>query len=559
MDQEINLASLSRAEKIDLYFALIEDEQKRRKEPDQTSPFAHYIDNPVGFIQDTSGEFLWSKQREIAEAVRDHTRVAVKSCHSAGKSYTTARIGGWFLSVHKPGDAFLVTTAPTFTQVKSILWREINRFHRLGKLPGYTNQTEWHLNGELVGLGRKPDDTSPTAFQGLHARYLLALIDEACGVNSAMVTAIETLVSNDDGKILAIGNPDDPNTEFGRMCQTIGSEWHVITVSAFDTPNFTGEDVPDDIKSRLIGKSWVETRKKKWGEDSALYKSKVLGEFPDVSDDTLIPLNWITAAVATSLEPEEGDPNELGVDCARYGRNESVIYHRHGPRFRLHDTSRKRDLMTLTGMIVKAVVDTGATVVKIDDAGLGGGVTDRLQEIKREKRDNPLRRCTIVPVNVSWSATERVVERIGGTEIQAKQRFYRLKSEICWQLRDLFQSGQIDLDDDEDTQLQTSQIKYWLNSKGLICIESKDELEERLKQLEGITGQSGSPDRFDALCLAAADVPMSKGLYVDPEVLMKAQLAQTMIGGKSTAPRGQVTSTSLHISEAILRRARGEG
>src|SRR5689334_4681109 len=100
-----------------------------------------YLADPVGWVQGVLGEHVWSKQREIAEAVRDHRKVAVPSCHEAGKSWLASRIVAWWLAVHKPGEAFAVTTAPTAPQVRAILWREINRAHRKGNLPGRTNLT----------------------------------------------------------------------------------------------------------------------------------------------------------------------------------------------------------------------------------------------------------------------------------------------------------------------------------------------------------------------------------------------------------------------------------
>jgi hypothetical protein len=139
-----------------------------------------YAEDPHGWVTDVLGEHMWSKQVQIAEAVRDHRRVAVPSCHEAGKSWLAARIVSWWLSVWPPGEAFAVTTAPSAPQVRAILWREINRAHKKGNLPGRTNQTEWWIGDELVGFGRKPADYSPTAFQGIHARRVLVVIDEAC-------------------------------------------------------------------------------------------------------------------------------------------------------------------------------------------------------------------------------------------------------------------------------------------------------------------------------------------------------------------------------------------
>lgn len=55
--------------------------------------------------------------------VRDHRRTAVRSCHGAGKSYVAARAAVWWIMSHPPGEAFVVSSAPTSAQVRAILWR----------------------------------------------------------------------------------------------------------------------------------------------------------------------------------------------------------------------------------------------------------------------------------------------------------------------------------------------------------------------------------------------------------------------------------------------------
>lgn len=84
-----------------------------------------YLDEPVGWVSSTTGEFMWSRQREIAQSVHDNRYTAVKSCHGSGKSFTAARVCAWWLSIHAPGEAFVVTTAPTYNQVHAMRWREI--------------------------------------------------------------------------------------------------------------------------------------------------------------------------------------------------------------------------------------------------------------------------------------------------------------------------------------------------------------------------------------------------------------------------------------------------
>lgn len=447
--------------------------------------------DPVRFIQTILGEHPWSKQQEICRSVVENRRTAVKSAHEIGKSWLASRIISWWESAFPAGEAFAVTSATTGRQVRNILWREIRRAHRAGNLPGRLNQTEWLVDGEIVAFGHKPEDGDPTAFQGIHARRVLVVVDEGGGWPRRLWAAADSLIANDDSRFLVIGNPDDPTTEFAEICKP-GSGWNVITVSAFDTPNFTGEVIPDDLRPLLVGKTWVEEKRRSWGEGSPLWQSKILGEFPEVSSDALIPIPWITAAINRELDPV--GPNELGVDVARYGRNETVIYHRRGPVARLQKVARQRDLMTVSGLVIQAIRETGATRVKIDDGGLGGGVTDRLIEIKTEP-GSEFADVEIVPVIVG----ERT------TNDDAKRRFLRLKEEINWGLRDRFESGDIDLGDDLDTQAQLTAIKYRVRSDGRIEMESKDDMEKRLAKQDGILGESGSPDRYDALVLAFAN------------------------------------------------------
>ena len=200
--------------------------------------------DPVVWIREVLGETPWSKQREIAMSVRDNRRTAVQSCHDVGKSFIASRIVSWWIAAHPPGEAFVVTSAPTFQQVRAILWREIGKAHAKGNLIGSTTETEWKIGKELVGFGRKPSDYSPTAFQGIHARYVLVVLDEACGIPESLWDAADTLITNDSSRILAIGNPDDPTSEFAKICQP-NTDWHKICISAFDSPNFTGARLAD--------------------------------------------------------------------------------------------------------------------------------------------------------------------------------------------------------------------------------------------------------------------------------------------------------------------------
>lgn len=470
--------------------AAIEAEQEVRRRSIFTH-FAKWRGDPVGFVSEGLLGFLWSKQREIALSVLHNRRTAVASCHDVGKSYVAAIVIAWWLSCFDPGEAFAVTLAPTAHQVKGILWREIAKAHGAGGLPGRLNQTEWWHDPELVAIGRSPADTDPTAIQGYHAPRMLVVGDEACGLAKAILDAADSLIANDDSRVLLIGNPDDPSTEFERICRP-GSGWNVIHISAFESPNFTGEEVPERLRPLLVSKIWVEEKRKSWGEGSMLWSSKVLGQFPEQAEDSLVPISAINAAAARFEATPDGEPNELGVDCARFGDDSTIIYRRKGYKARKEHQHRKRDTMEIVGHIVRLCILDKPKRVKIDDNGLGGGVTDRIREIKAStKADDKaaaaaLAGVEIVPINVGEAPISAVSDA----------RFKNLRAEINWSMRLLFLEGKIAIDDNDNLKAQASQIKYKLTSTSEIQIEAKKDMKKR-------TG-GVSPDDWDALCLAFA-------------------------------------------------------
>ena len=139
-----------------------------------------YAHDPVSWIQDRAHGYMHKKLKEIANSVNENRRTAVPSAHDIGKSWLAARLAGWWIDSHPLGEAFVLTTAPTNKQVKAVLWKEMRRVWVTAKLPGRMNQTEWWINNEIVAMGRKPSDYDPTAFQGIHAKWVLLIIDEGC-------------------------------------------------------------------------------------------------------------------------------------------------------------------------------------------------------------------------------------------------------------------------------------------------------------------------------------------------------------------------------------------
>jgi hypothetical protein len=442
------------------------------------SPAHPYLDDPVGWMRQALGEHPWSKQQEIARAVAEHRRTAVPSAHETGKSWLAARIVAWWLTVHPPGEAFVVTTAPSASQVRAILWREINRAHRRGDLPGRTNQTEWWIGDELVAFGRKPADYSPAAFQGIHAKWVLVIIDEACGVAAEIFRAANSLVANAYGRMLAIGNPDDPTSHFATICGP-DSGWHVIPVSAFDTPNFTNEPIPDDLKPLLVSQIYTDELAADVGVDSPVYISKALGRFPDNNTSGVVPLSMVRACQV--LDRDYADrallPVELGMDVGA-GGDETVLRERRGPvagRTWRRNTPNWADAMAVAMDAIRA---TGATRIKIDTIGIGWGVVGGLQQLRRQG----LHRCEVVGVNVGSAPTNPA-------------RFPKLRDQLWWEIgRELSRARAWDLAALDDTAVAQLIAPQWApDAAGRIAVEPKRKTIERLKR---------SPDDADALLLA---------------------------------------------------------
>jgi hypothetical protein len=440
-----------------------------------------YAEDPVGWVTDRLGGFLWSKQIEIMEALKEHRYVAVQSCHGPGKSFSASAAVSWWLDVHDLGSAFVVTTAPSWPQVQAILWREIRRRWREGKLRGrITQDCHWHMgeadtragdsSEELIAMGRKPQDYDETTFQGIHARYFLAVLDEAGGIPEQLWNSVLSLATNENARILAIGNPDDPNSHFAKICKP-GSGWHVIKISAFDTPNFTGEYVPEILRQDLVSQIWVADRTRDWGVGSPLYVSKILGEWPDISDEYLISPSLLERAHALDLPGHE--LGRYGLDVARMGTDKSVLYRNRGGQIRLVDAWAKKDTMQTAGRAAKQLASHGVFRVPctVDIIGLGAGVFDRLRE----------RRFNVGPHQ-------------GSARANNPAKFKNRRSEVWWTFREMMEDDLIDLDsEDEKLNGDLTNIKWAVDSAGRIFVETREDMKDR-----GVP----SPDHGDAAVLS---------------------------------------------------------
>lgn len=472
--------------------ALLLAADRIEEDADRSDRAEEYARDPAAWAQKKLGEHLWSKQVAIAESVRDHRLTAVQSCHGVGKSWVASRLTAWWLDTHPPGEARVVTTAPTGDQVKAILWSEINaafaKAEAIGEpFLGRINETDWKLGKRLIAFGRKPSDYNPHAFQGIHAKYVLVILDEACGINKQFWTAANAIATGEHCRILAIGNPDDPGSQFARVCANT-DRWNVIRISAFDTPNFTGEPVPDDLRPMLVGHDYVEDMAAEFGVTSPTYISKVTGEFPHDSEDGVVRLSKLRACSQPREDAarDTAGPVELGIDMGA-GGDETSIRERRGMTVGREWKFREKDPVKAVARIVEAIRESRAAVVKVDSIGIGWGIVGSL----REKRQQGAHEADILGVNVAEASTE-------------PEKYKNLRSQIWWQVgRQLSEDVSWDLSrlEEDDRERLVSQLtapKYSIDAAGRIVVEPKTETIKRIGR---------SPDNADALLLAFYAAP----------------------------------------------------
>jgi hypothetical protein len=515
------------------------------------TPFGIYEDDPVGFVEDVLGENLWSKPREILDAIPDHRKIAVPSCFASSKSWSLAREVLHFVSVHPVGTARVVTLAPMWRQVSGIMWPEIRTAHSRAGLPGEVGNVQYKLRrGDgswfIAAQGVVGNARNESTIQGLHSSHMLLLVDEAGGLPHGVGQNLHSLLTNDDTKIVAIGNPaaDNEGSWFEEFCQQPNTK--VVRISAADTPALSGEvtqrcrscprEVPPHRLARhLLQRTFVEEVIQQYGQDSPYVQAKIDARFPKGGSWRILPSTWLDAA-ADAAEPDdddhvrlcdlgmhgEDDPwavrrgswVRLGVDVAADGGDEMVVALLVGEDLatirRVVSGVANESAVTVAGRVMEeihraarlasAIGSTQRVRVKVDTIGVGWGVTGVLKAWASEG----LHDAEVVGVNVSES-DDRVPPRREMTP-------YRQRDAMWINLRDLVEPVQGDdprlrLRVDRKTVAQLSTPTYDVNMTGKVVVESKDSMRKRVPGL-------GSPDRAEAVLLAAYEPPPKKARRV---------------------------------------------
>jgi hypothetical protein len=416
---------------------------------------------------------LWNRGKPPHE--RTPLRVAIKSGHGTGKTTFLAGTAHWWITTRD--NSLTVCTAPKKDQLSDVLWREFRKLNGMAVPP-------WCDKVEILGdeirhkenpgvwkmLARTARRESPEALQGFHDPQMLIICDEASGIPEEIFEVGEGALSTPGSLILMCANPTRAEGTFYRAFNQDREMYRTYTFNRAELDPTIYPFLDPGYPTRMAAK---------YGITSNVYRVRVLGEFPTSDPDVLIPIHIVEAAVGRDIQPMPEDELVYGIDVARYGDDEFVLFKRQGNRFFGLKTWRNTDPMRVVLDIHMEAQRDKPSDMFVDSIGVGGPIADRLRQLG----------WTVTDVNVAERAS-------------SKDEFGSLKDELYWNMKELFEEGKVSIDEDcvidpldpNDRVVvnQLAGIKYEYNKKNQFEVWSK----ERYKR-----ENRGSPDRAEAMLM----------------------------------------------------------
>jgi len=415
--------------------------------------------DPVLFVRTIIGVEPEEWQKDALYAVRDNDRVAIRSGHGIGKTAFLSWLVLWWLLTRTPSR--IACTANTASQLSDILWAEIAKWHRrlpegFKKLLDVKSDKIEFVGGDSFAVARTARRETPEALQGFHSDNMLFLIDEASGVDDLIFEVGEGAMSTAGAKTVMTGNPTRTSGYFYEAFNKMAERWRTMKVASSD--------------STQVSDNFIEDMKLKYGEDSNIFRVRVMGEFPEADDDVVVPRHLLEAAVDRDQEAAETTPVVWGLDVARFGSDKTALCKRKG------NVVTEPVKMEICGIILNEYETTPwserPVEILVDSIGLGAGVVDRLIEL-----DLPCR-----GINVAESSS-------------MNDKYARLRDELWFAVREWLEDRDCKLPDDEELVSDLCKPRFKFTSNGKLKVESKDEMKRR---------GMNSPDVGDALCLTFA-------------------------------------------------------
>ena len=475
------------------------------------------------YAKQALGVRLDPDQNAILHAVQHNRRVTVRSGNARGKDFVSAVASTCFLTLNYP--AKVICTAPTGRQVTAIMMAEIStlykRASRFLDLGGEVQSSMIKFkddNHYLIGF--KAGDKATENWSGFHSPNIMVVVTEASGVDDITFNAIEGVLQG-NSRFLIVFNPNQTTGESYRS--TRSPLYEKFRLNCMNAPNVQNKlrQLRGEITEREFKKlhipgqvdfEWIDEKIKKPGwvtkipkEDATgsldfewlgeyyrpndLFRVKVLGEFPEEDEATLVPLEWLERAFQRwddIMESGGGkytamEPLRLGVDVAGMGRDNTVFTHRYGnfvSQFKFQPVKKRSPSVHMeTAGWIAQYLGNPATVALIDTIGEGAGVYSRLYEQGFENA---------ISAKFSFSAYNLRDET-------GVRKFANMRAYCYWMLRDALNPSfnhNLAIPRNDMLLEELTEIKYEVNSRGEIQLEAKEDIIERLGR---------SPDVSDSL------------------------------------------------------------
>lgn len=431
---------------------------------------------PDLFCHQALGFLTWPGQDRILMAVARRLAtgsggtVAVPTGHGVGKSRILAALVLWFLTIERV--VSVITTASVARQVEKVGWREIHKVLGSARV-GFSEQpklTEFTLAPDRFALGLTTNE--PDRFAGWHSELVVVIADEASGIKRPIWDAISGSTSGQRDIKVLLGQPFDPESYMYDACSGKIDDTEVVRISAEEAADWNDAQPPELKIPGLVSRRWIEEKRGEWGESSPMFQSRVLGLFPQESEEALIRLAWIESAHdrwENDEEPADVVP-VVGCDVARHGTDKAVWFVIQGRRVVHAEELGRGDLMRVAGQTAAIATRFGARQLAVDDTGMGGGVTDRLLELGWD----------VDPINF-------------GAKPRDEERFINKRTELWWELREALREDRLDIPRHDGLLRDLLAPRYTYTSRGKLKLEPKEQTKQRLGR---------SPDYGDALAIA---------------------------------------------------------
>ncbi len=452
--------------------------------PDQAAIdcIARWREDPVTMVRELFGVEPDPWQAVVLRKFPTKQRQAMKACKGPGKTALLAWCC-WNFLLTRPHPK-IVATSITGDNLRDNLWVEMSKWQQKSPLlaASFTWAAEritsndhpetWWMSARTWSKGADSSQQANT-LAGIHADYVLFVLDESGGIPDAVMAAAEGGLSTGvECKIVQAGNPTHLSGPLYRACTRERHLWDVTEITG---------DPDDPMRSSRISVQWAREQIQKYGKDNPWVLVNVFGKFPPGQSNALLGIDDCTAAAGRTVTQASyyDEVKILGVDVARFGDDRSVLQPRQGKVAFVPKVFRNLDTMQLAGQVATFIRAWDPDAVFIDQTGIGAGVVDRLRQLG----------FPVIGIDNGQGA------------IDAEQ-FLNRRAEMWWKLAEWVKAGGC-IPDDAELLGELVAPTYKFTPDNRLQLESKADLKKR-----GLP----SPDKADALSLTFAQPVAHRGI-----------------------------------------------